>query len=85
MKFEFTNHSRRILNDIKARVISQYNQKNRERFKVKFTKKREFFVIPIPWSSPAFQLWIDNHFYKSYFYNKGVWSEETEETLSKTT
>lgn len=83
MTFEWTNHSKKILRDIKERVIKQHEQRDRSRFSIKFTKKRTFYVIPIPWSTPAFQLWIDNSFYKSYFYNKGSWTEETENLSAK--
>jgi len=74
MRLFETNSFDRILDDIKKKAEENYKQKNPEKFSVKITKKKEVQVVPFPYTGPAFQLFINNKFYKSYLKNKnGSW------------
>jgi len=75
MKFLFTTSSRKALKQIKERMIQQYHDKDINKFIIKFTKKKEFIAIPFAYSGPAFQLFLNNKFYKAYFFKEKKWSE----------
>jgi hypothetical protein len=76
MEFKWTNSSLRILKEIKEEIIKNFKNKNIERKEIKITKKKRFLAIPIPYNNPAFQLFIGNKFYKSYFFkNNSYWEE----------
>ena len=75
MRFKFTNSSIKILDEIKKRVIENYQERNPRNFKIKYTKKKYFTVTVIPYLFPAFILYIDGKSYKSYFYKDEKWME----------
>lgn len=75
MRFLWTTASKKALEEIKARMIIQHNEKNINRFRLKFTKKKEFLAIPVPFTDAAFQLFINGKFYKTYFYQNKKWKE----------
>ena len=75
MKFEWTNSSSKVLDIIKYRITKNYEDKNIEKINIKITKKKHFLAIPIPSTSPAFTLYINDKFYKSYFYKDNSWME----------
>ena len=39
------------------------------------TKKKEFLAIPVPYTGPAFQLFINGRFHKTYFFKDKKWKE----------
>ncbi len=75
MKFVWTNSSLKVLNIIKNKIIMNYEDKNIIKLNIKITKKKNFLAIPIPNLSPAFMLYINNKFYKSYFFKNKEWIE----------
>ena len=79
MKFRWTNSSMKVLDRVKNIVILNYEKKEPKKFTIKITKKKEFFVSPIPFNNPAFQLYIQNTFYASYFYIDGIWKKVSEQ------
>lgn len=56
-------------------MIIQFKENNIHIYKIKFTKKKEFKAVPIIYSSPAFQLFLNDKFQKSYFFSEGKWKE----------
>ena len=64
MRFRFTNNSKKVLEEIQKRVIEQHKNKDLKKFRIKYTKKKYFLVVPFPFTSPAFQLLINGKFYK---------------------
>jgi len=78
MKFNETERVKELLDEIKEIVIENFNLKNPNKFTIPYTKKKTLLVIPIPFNSPAFQLFVNNKFYKSYFMQNNKWSELTE-------
>jgi len=74
MKFLWTTASRNALAEIKKRMIEQHEKKDINRFKLKFTKKKEFTAIPVPYfGSPAFQLFINEKLHSTYILKKNKW------------
>lgn len=71
MKFLWTTASRNALKEIKKRMSEQHEEKDINRFRLKFTKKKEFTAVPIPYFGyPAFQLYINEKLYATYVKNK---------------
>jgi len=76
MKFLWTNASRNTLNKIKESMLEQYDKKDINMFKLKFTKKKEFLAIPLPYfDCPAFELYINQKLYSVYVFRNDEWSE----------
>lgn len=73
MRLTLTNSSNKALQEIKEAMIKQFEEKNVDRFRLKFTKKKEFVAIPIAFTSPAFQLFINGKFHKTYFLRRKKW------------
>jgi hypothetical protein len=73
--FKWTESSLRLLKIIKTKIIENFNNKNPVKISMKTTKKKEFLAVPIPYKSPAFQLYINNKFYTSYFLKDDKWIE----------
>ena len=74
MKFDWTNSSLNALDEIKKRMIEQYNHKINTRIKVKFTKKKEFLAVPVfTFNIPAFQLFINDKLYGLYLFKNNNW------------
>jgi len=74
MKFLWTNASRNALRKIKERMIEQYEKKNVDRFKLKFTKKKEFLAVPSPYfTCPAFRLYVNEKPYGTYLFRDDNW------------
>jgi len=73
MKLILSPSARNALNKIKDQMIKQFEEKDINRFKIKFTKKKEFLAVPIPYTGPAFQLYINDKFLRTYFFKKGKW------------
>ena len=75
MKFLWTTASRNALKEVKERMIEQHEKKDVSKFKLKFTKKKEFLAIPSPWfTCPAFQLFLNQKFYGTYIFKNEKWS-----------
>ena len=76
MKFLWTNASRNVLKEIKKKMIEQHENKDINRFKLKFTKKKEFLAVPLPhFNIPAFNLFINEEIYGTYLFEKNKWRE----------
>ena len=75
MRLIITTSSRHAIKKIKTQMILQYENKDVKNFKLKFTKKKTFIAVPIPYTGPAFQLWINGRNYKTYFYKDEQWQE----------
>ncbi|MDD4110164.1 MAG: hypothetical protein PHS54_01270 [Clostridia bacterium] len=75
MNFILTNSSSRALKQIKEKMIEQFEKKDINKFRLKFTKKKEFLAIPVPYTGPAFQLFINGRFHKTYFFKDKKWKE----------
>jgi hypothetical protein len=73
MNFKWTVQSKQIFEELKKEVILNFENKEPTKKIRKFTKKKEFLIIPIPYQSPAFQLFIDGKFYGSFFYKNNEW------------
>jgi len=55
-------------------MLKQYEEGDVNRFKLKFTKKKEFMAVPVPYfNGPSFQLFINDKFYKTYFLHNNRW------------
>lgn len=76
MKLLWTNASRNALKKIKERMIEQHKDNDINRFRLKFTKKKEFLAIPVLYfSSPAFRLYLNDKSYATYLLKKDKWKE----------
>jgi len=75
MTFKLTNNSNRVLEELKEIFIENFNHKIFEKIKIKITKKTHFLAIPIPSTNPAFTLYVNGKFFKSYFYKNEKWIE----------
>jgi hypothetical protein len=75
VKFKFTNSSEKVLDEIKNRIINNYADKNPKNFKIKYSKKKYFSVVVVPYFYPAFLLYADGKVIKSYFYKNNKWIE----------
>lgn len=76
MKFLWTTSSQNALKEIKIRIIKQYKIKDQNKIKIKFTKKKEFIAVPIPFFNfPAFSLYINEKFYKTFLLKNKEWEE----------
>lgn len=74
MMFKLTTTSRKALKEIKEKMIAQFENKDINRLVVKFTKKKEFTAIPSPlFKCPAFQLFVNDKFYKTFVCRDGKW------------
>lgn len=75
MKFMWTNSSRKALEEIKKRMIQQYGNNDVNRFKLKFTKKKEFLAVPSPYfNCPSFQLFLNGKLHNSYIFRNNKWT-----------
>ena len=72
-EFKWTESSNRLLTIIKKKVIKNFEDRNPQKFKINITKKKNFLVVPIPYNYPAFQLFINDKFYTSYFLKDKKW------------
>lgn len=75
MVFKLTNSSTKVLDEVKKRIIENYTNKCPENFKIKYTKKKYFNVVVVPYIYPAFVLYVDGKSYRSYFYKNKKWIE----------
>jgi len=75
MKFNITKRVEELLEEIKAIVIDNFELKQPQKFEIVYTKKKMFLVVPIPFNKPAFQLFVNDKFYKSYFLKEEGWVE----------
>jgi len=74
MKFLWTTASRKALQKIKERMIDQYENKDINRFKLKFTKKKEFVAVPVTFfGCPAFQLFVNGKEFNTYLFKDKKW------------
>ena len=74
MKFLWTKSSRNALSEIKKRMIEQHEKGDINRFKLKFTKKKEFLAVPVPYFKyPAFQLYLNENLQNTYVLKKDKW------------
>jgi hypothetical protein len=75
MNLTLTNSSRKSLKNIQDRMIEQFEKHNTNKYKLKFTKKKEFIAVPFSFNHPAFQLFVNGKFHKTYFLINKVWKE----------
>lgn len=76
MKFIWTTSSKQALEDIKKQIIENHNENKREKIRIKFTKKKWFVAVPIVvFGYPAFDLYINEKYYKNYLFKKNEWKE----------
>lgn len=74
MKILITTASRNALKEVKEKMIEQHSKKDMNKFRLKFTKKKEFLAIPSPWfTCPAFQLYINDKLYGVYVFRNEKW------------
>lgn len=73
MKLMLTTSARNALKEIKEKMLNQYENKDINRFKIKFTKKKEFLAVPFPFDFPAFQLYLNGKFQNTYFLKNNKW------------
>jgi len=73
MNFKWTPSAIKLLDKIKKDRINDFENKTIKLYSFFQTKKRIFKVIPIPYQTPAFQLYIDGKFYGSYFLKNNEW------------
>jgi len=73
MDFTLTNSSKNVLDKIKEVMIKQFENKDISRYKLKFTKKKEFIAVPFAFTSPAFRLFINRGFHRTYIFKDNKW------------
>lgn len=57
-------------------MIEQHKNKDINRFKLKFTKKKEFVAVPVPYFGvPAFRLFLNEKEFKTYLFKDKKWQE----------
>ena len=79
-KIKFSPSMEKSLFEIKDSVMDHFNQgltKGSYKIKKKPTKNKTLLAVTMPLDKPAFQLFINDKFYKSYFYyfNENRWIE----------
>lgn len=76
MKFLWTTASTNALKEIKKRMIEQHEKNDINRFKLKFTKKKEFLAVPIPYFNyPAFELYVNEKYDCTYVFKNKKWDK----------
>jgi hypothetical protein len=75
MGIYWTKSSLAVLEEIKEIIINDFKNKNPQKINIKITKKKTLIAVPIPFNKPAFQLFIQDKFYKSYFLKDNKWEE----------
>ncbi len=73
MKILWTVASRNALKKVKEQMIKQYMENDVNRFRLKFTKKKEFLAIPFSYDKHGFQLFLNKKFYATYYLTDGEW------------
>lgn len=77
MKIRFSRGMQRALEDIKEEVISVYEDKlDTKMIRIKPTKKKELKALLVKYETPCFTLFVNGDCYGTFFYRKGIWSEE---------
>lgn len=75
MKLVETTASKKAIKEIKEKIVSMFEDGDYSRFRVKFTKKKEFLVVPIQFNIPAFRLFLNEKPYKAYYLKGDNWEE----------
>jgi len=76
MKILWTKAARNALEKVKDQMFMQEGMNDANRFRLKFTKKKEFLAIPISFNRKAgFRLFINEKPYATYFLVDGEWKE----------
>jgi hypothetical protein len=75
MNYNWTNQSLKILEQIKKEIIINFKNKEPNKKNRYVTKKKVFVAVPLPYNNPAFQLYINDKFYRSYFFKNNEWIE----------
>ena len=74
MKFIPTTASSKAIEEIKKRMLEQHENKDISKFRLKFTKKKEFLAVPsLYFGCPAFRLYINNSPFATYIFRNKKW------------